>query len=40
MTYFQQKLIGGGVYPDEYEYPDGRVPPLPHNWEEVNKRLG
>ena len=36
---FQQKLIDGGVYPDEYEYPDGRVPPLPENWEEINKRL-
>ena len=37
---FQQKLIDGGIYPDEYEYPDGRVPPLPQNWEELNQRLG
>ncbi len=33
---FQQHLIDGGVYPDEYEYPDGRVPPQPDNWEEIN----
>ncbi|ERF69373.1 hypothetical protein EPUS_08645 [Endocarpon pusillum Z07020] len=33
---FQQKLIDGGVYPDEYEYPDGRVPPEPDNLEEIN----
>ena len=39
-TNFHQKLIDGGVYPDEYEYPDGRVPPLPHNWEDINQRLG
>lgn len=37
---FQQKLIDGGIYPDEYEYPDGRAPPLPHNWDEINQRLG
>jgi len=36
---FQQHLIDGGVYPDEYEYPDGRVPPQPDNWEEINWRL-
>lgn len=36
---FQQKLIDGCVYPDEYEYPDGRVPPLPDNWGEINQRL-
>ena len=33
---FQQKLIDDGVYPDEYEYPDGRVPPEPDNLEEIN----
>ncbi|MCJ1245699.1 hypothetical protein MMC30_002903 [Trapelia coarctata] len=37
---FQQNLIDGGVYPDQYEYPDGRVPPQPDNWEEINRRLG
>jgi len=26
---FQQNLIDGGIYPDEYEYPDGRVSPQP-----------
>ena len=36
---FQQKLIDGGIYPDEYEYPDGRVPPEPDNLEEINQRL-
>lgn len=36
---FQQKLIDGGVYPDEYEYPDGRVPPEPDNLEEINEIL-
>jgi hypothetical protein len=36
---FQQNLIDGGVYPDGYEYPDGRVPPQPGNWEETNRRL-
>jgi hypothetical protein len=36
---FQQNLVDHGVYPDEYEYPDGRVPPQPDNWEEINQRL-
>lgn len=36
---FQQKLIDGGIYPDEYEYPDGRVLPEPGNLEEINQRL-
>jgi len=36
---FQQHLIDGGVYPDEYEYPDGRVPAKPDNWENINRRL-
>ena len=36
---FQQNLIDGGVYPHRYEYPDGRVPAKPNNWEEVNQRL-
>jgi hypothetical protein len=36
---FQQNLIDGGVYPDQYEYPDGRVPPQPDNWEEINRKL-
>lgn len=36
---FQQKLVDGGIYPDEYEYPEGRVPPEPDNLEEINKIL-
>lgn len=36
---FQQNLIDGGVYPDEYEYPDGRIPPQPGNWEELERKL-
>jgi hypothetical protein len=36
---FQQNLIDGGVYPHAYEYPDGRVPAKPNNWEEIKQRL-
>lgn len=36
---FQQNLVDGGVYPVGYEYPDGQVPPLPANWEEINREL-
>lgn len=36
---FQQNLIDSGVYPYAYEYPDGRVPGKPDNWEEINERL-
>jgi hypothetical protein len=36
---FQQNLIDGGVYPHAYEYPDGRIPAKPNNWEEINQRL-
>ncbi|KAL1952989.1 hypothetical protein VTO42DRAFT_3785 [Malbranchea cinnamomea] len=36
---FQQNLIDHGVYPPAYEYPDGRRPPKPRNWEEINERL-
>ncbi|KAL2434830.1 hypothetical protein ABEF95_008410 [Exophiala dermatitidis] len=36
---FQQHLIDGGVCPDGYEYPDGRVPALPANWKEITRRL-
>lgn len=34
---FQQKLIDGGIYPAEYEYPNDRV--LPANLEEINQIL-
>ena len=36
---FEQNLIDHGVYLDSYEYPDGRFPPQPANWEEINRRL-
>lgn len=36
---FLQNLIDHGIYPDEYDYPAGWVPPMPDNWEEINKRL-
>ncbi|KKZ66335.1 hypothetical protein EMCG_07936 [[Emmonsia] crescens] len=36
---FEQKLIDYGVYPKGYEYPDGRVPAKPNNWEEITERL-
>ncbi|KAI4162736.1 MAG: hypothetical protein LQ342_003623 [Letrouitia transgressa] len=36
---YQQKLIDSGVLPDGYEYPDGHEPPLPQNWDEINRRL-
>ncbi|KAF7503146.1 hypothetical protein GJ744_004288 [Endocarpon pusillum] len=36
---FQQKLIDNGIYPDEYEYPDGRIPLEPDTLDEINKIL-
>lgn len=36
---FQQHLIDFGIYPDEYEYPDGRVPPGPDNIDEISLAL-
>ncbi|EDN10698.1 predicted protein [Histoplasma mississippiense (nom. inval.)] len=36
---FQQNLIDHGVYPDGYEYPDGQIPAMPNNWEEINVTL-
>ena len=36
---FQQHLIDNAIYPAEYEYPDGRVPAEPNNWEDVNQIL-
>ncbi|TWU70446.1 hypothetical protein ED733_000290 [Metarhizium rileyi] len=37
---FQQHLIDHGIYPDRYEYPDGRIPPRPENLEEIRQALG
>ena len=36
---FRQNLTDGGVFPDEYEYPDGQIPPPPNNLDEINSRL-
>ncbi|EEP77858.1 predicted protein [Uncinocarpus reesii 1704] len=36
---FQQNLIDHGVYPDGYEYPDGRIPSAPNNIEEILEQL-
>ncbi|KLJ06094.1 hypothetical protein EMPG_10494 [Blastomyces silverae] len=36
---FQQNLIDHGIYPDGYEYLDGRIPEMPNNWEEINETL-
>ncbi|OJD21380.1 hypothetical protein ACJ73_07280, partial [Blastomyces percursus] len=36
---FEQNLIDHGVYPPEYDYPDGRFPSIPDNWEIINERL-
>ncbi|KAL5331167.1 hypothetical protein ACEPPN_000696 [Leptodophora sp. 'Broadleaf-Isolate-01'] len=36
---FQQNLVDGGVYPDEYKYPDSSIPPEPTNLEEIIQRL-
>ncbi|KAI9752493.1 MAG: hypothetical protein M4579_005617 [Chaenotheca gracillima] len=36
---FQQILIDAGFYPSGYETPNGRVPAIPDNWDEINRRL-
>lgn len=36
---YQQKLIDGGAYPYGYKYPDSSRPPLPNEWDELNRRL-
>jgi hypothetical protein len=36
---YQQKLIDGGIHHYGYVFPDGSQPPLPPNWEEINRRL-
>ncbi|RJE19523.1 hypothetical protein PHISCL_08147 [Aspergillus sclerotialis] len=35
----RQHLIDYAIYPYNYEYPDGQVPALPNNWDEINQRL-
>ena len=32
------KIISS-IYPEEYEYPNGRTVPLPNKWEQIKKRL-
>jgi hypothetical protein len=36
---YQQKLIDGHAFPYGYKFPDGRKPPLPNEWDELNRRL-
>ncbi|KPM36133.1 hypothetical protein AK830_g10438 [Neonectria ditissima] len=36
---FQQHLIDNQIYPDEYEHPDGRIPPQPDNLDEISQAL-
>ncbi|KAK5627856.1 hypothetical protein RRF57_003571 [Xylaria bambusicola] len=36
---FQQLLIDYGIYPDNYEYPDGQVLPPPENLEEIMQAI-
>ena len=36
---FQQHLVDFGIYPDGYEYPDGRIPSEPENIKEIARLL-
>ncbi|PGH23924.1 hypothetical protein AJ80_01986 [Polytolypa hystricis UAMH7299] len=36
---FEQILIDHGTYPAFYKHPDGHVPPLPRNWDELRQRI-
>lgn len=36
---FQQNLIDHSVYPVGYVFPNGRVPPRPDNWTDIQQRL-
>lgn len=36
---FEQNLIDNGIYPDDYDFPDGRDPPRPDNENEILERL-
>ncbi|KAI9803830.1 MAG: hypothetical protein M1825_001710 [Sarcosagium campestre] len=36
---FLQHLIDNGIFPDEYEFPDGQIPPPPDNLEAIEQRL-
>ena len=32
-------MIDNGIYPHNYEFPDGRFPPKPDNWEQIKRML-
>lgn len=32
-------MTDNNIFHDEYMHPDGRIPPLPRNWEEIEERL-
>ncbi|KAI9684265.1 MAG: hypothetical protein M1822_005738 [Bathelium mastoideum] len=36
---FEQRMIDNGLFPHGYEYPDGRVPSKPLNWNEMQQML-
>ena len=36
---FRQRMINNDIYPYGYEYPDGRVPPKPKEWQKVQQML-
>ena len=36
---FEQNLIDNNIYPDDYDFPDGRSPPRPNNENEILNRL-
>jgi len=37
---FEQNLNDNSIYPDDYDFPDGRDPPRPNNENEILNRLG
>lgn len=36
---FRQRMINNDIYPYGYEYPDGRFPPKPDEWKEIQQML-
>ncbi|KAI9731016.1 MAG: hypothetical protein M1834_005479 [Cirrosporium novae-zelandiae] len=36
---FEQIMIDHGSYPEKYRHPDGRYPPKPNNWNEIQNAL-
>jgi hypothetical protein len=36
---FRQRMIDNSIYFYGYQYPDGRVPPRPENWNEIQQML-